>query len=216
MSELNLSLYKLAEGGDLLELFEMQAEEIAYRVLMACESLIAEGQEEVHFQSKRVQTLKADLERLKDYCQRCMELIDWKPGKPRKLEGRSGYLLLKANGGRPAVEVTDEGLVPDELCTVTVMMRPSHWKDIKPMINQGPLASMTIGPRVPSLSLIAEALSQPCVECAGAGEKCCNPDHTRPTDCTERCRTCNYCGGSGKNSVPGARLKPQGAHVEVK
>ena len=67
-------------------------------------------------QSKRGQHLKADLERLKDYCQRCMELIDWKPGKPRKLEGHSGAIYLKGNGGRPGVEVYDDSLVPDELC----------------------------------------------------------------------------------------------------
>ena len=73
-----------------------------------------------------------------------------------------------------------------------------------------------VGPRVPSLSLISARLSEACVECEGAGEKCCNPDHSRPTDCGEACRVCRYCGGSGKASVPGCRLKGVGSHVECR
>ena len=138
MSELNLSLYHLAEGGDLLELFEMRAEaeaacsEIgiqgealddamhglavineqiaAYMAALPAkvdsvrhvwkriEVLIQEAADEVKFQSKRGQHLKEDLERLKDYCHRCMELIEWKPGKPRKLEG--AFRLSAAEGQR--------------------------------------------------------------------------------------------------------------------
>ena len=82
------------------------------------------------FQQERSAHLKADLERLKDYCQRCMELIEWKPGKPRKLEGHSGAIYLKGNGGRPGVEVYDESLVPDDLCTVTVTMPMDVWKNL--------------------------------------------------------------------------------------
>ena len=136
---MNSSLYHLAEGGDLLELFEIRAEmeaelraveasdpEVAevgrenIRVIdeqiaayMAAlptkvdkvrhvwkriEVLIQEAADEVKFQSKRGQHLKADLERLKDYCQRCMELIEWKPGKPREAGG--AFRLSAAEGQR--------------------------------------------------------------------------------------------------------------------
>ena len=247
MSDLNLSLYHLAEGGDLLELFEMRAEALvesdkilaaagpessdygdalgdvkvideqitAYMAALPAkvdsvrhvwkriEVLITEAADEVKFQSKRGQHLKADLERMKDYCQRCMELIEWKPGKPRKLEGRSGYLLLKGNGGRPAVEVYDESLVPDDLCTVTVTMNATSWAILSSDDAYGPALRKCQAPRVPSLSLIAARLSERCEHCDGA-----------PAVGTKD--ECQFCGGSGKASVPGARLKEPGSHVECK
>ena len=60
-----------------------------------------------------------------------METIPFPAGKPKKLEGRTGALYLKANGGKQAVEVTDESLVPDELCTVTVTMTLTYWTQMR-------------------------------------------------------------------------------------
>ena len=247
MSELNLSLYHLAEGGDLLELFEMRAEAKAHvddefhgdmgdnekyldalqdlqvldeqiaaymaalpakvdsvrHVWKRIEVLIAEAAAEAKFQQARDQHLKADLERLKDYCQRCMELIEWKPGKPRKLEGRSGYLLLKGNGGRPAVEVYDESLLPDELCTVTVTLLASEW-------HRGTnLRTINVGPRTPNLSLISARLSEVCLAPGCRDGIWHHPELAEDAPCPE-------CGGSGKQSVPGGRLKEPGTHVECK
>ena len=261
MSELNLSLYHLAEGGDLLELFEMRAEaerciadakqedvesrdaaiddlvvldkqiELYMAALPAkvdsvrhvwkrIEVLIQEAADEVKFQSRRGQHLKADLECLKDYCQRCMELIEWKPGKPRKLEGRSGYLLLKGNGGRPAVEVYDERLIPDELTTKTITLSPLVWQEILNAVCDAPrptadrvMALMRDGvkesARLPSLSLISARLSEACQRCGGSGLVPIVDDNAEHDTCSE-------CGGSGKASVPGARLKEPGSHVECK
>lgn len=254
MSALNLSLYHLAEGGDLLELFEMRAdaqrhvaelesipanadvhaeavrdivvldEQITLymaalptkvdkvrAVWRRIETLIDEAAAEVKFQSKRVQHLKADLERLKDYCQRSMELIEWPANRPRKLMGRSGYLLLKRNGGRPAVEVYDETLVPDDLCTVTVTTSVNAWIAMAQRCTIDPAGSevVKVGPRVTSLSLISEALQKPCAVCGGDGN-CERGHHPHKWD------DCKECGGSGRQSVPGARLKPVGQHCEVK
>jgi hypothetical protein len=259
MSELNLSLYKLAEGGDLLELFEMRAEaqqlvtdagpvatwpdgicqaaedlkvldeQIALymaalpakvdgvrAVWRRIEVLIQEAADEVKFQSRRGQHLKADLDRLKDYCQRCMELIEWPAKKPRKLEGRNGYLLLKVNGGRPAVEITDESMLPNECKTVTVTFTVPRWYEVLDSIDMVGVTGVTIGPVLPSLSLIAEALSQQCLARCDQG-RILNParDLNAPID-ENTVIDCPECGGSGKRSVAGARLKPQGAHVECK
>lgn len=246
MSELNLSLYHLAEGGDLLELFEMRAEAerhiaelgpslggaieytealhdlsvlddhiAAYMAALPAkvdsvrhvwkriEVLIQEAADEVKFQQKRSAHLKADLERLKDYCERCMELIEWKPGKPRKLEGRSGYLLLKGNGGRPAVEVYDESLVPDELTQVSVQMSGIAWKELLALAGAEPNYASAKVTRSPWLSLIAARLSERCEHCDGA-----------PAVGTKD--ECQFCGGSGCGVVPGARLLPLGQHVECK
>ena len=251
MSELNLSLYHLAEGGDLLELFEMRAEMEASRltavgsepaeitrqievvdeqiaaymaalpakvdsvrhVWKRIEVLITEAADEVKFQSRRGQHLKEDLERLKDYCQRCMELIEWKPGKPRKLEGHSGAIYLKGNGGRPAVEVYDESLVPDDLCTVTVTMNATSWAILASDDAYGSALRKCQAPRVPSLSLISARLSEACPKCAGL--PMCR-DSQKFGNLMQVDVTCSECGGSGKASVPGARLKPVGQHIECK
>ena len=262
MSELNLSLYHLAEGGDLLELFEMRAEALvesdkimaaagpessdygdalgdvkvideqitAYMAALPAkvdsvrhvwkriEVLIQEAADEVRFQSKRGQHLKADLERLKDYCHRCMELIEWKPGKPRKLEGHSGAIYLKGNGGRPAVEVYDESLVPDELCTVTVTLRADSIWTRRIALDDDTVARF--GPRVPAVSLISARLSEACPKCEGRGQGTVvlTEEQMRtihPEAVATLCR-CLECGASGKQSVPGARLKEPGTHVECK
>ena len=249
MSELNLSLYHLAEGGDLLELFEMRAEaeaacsEIgiqgealddamhglavideqiaAYMAALPAqvdkvravwkriEVLIQEAADEAKFQQARGQHLKEDLERLKDYCHRCMELIEWKPSKPRKLEGHSGAIYLKGNGGRPAVEVYDESLLPDDLCTITVTMNATSWAILASDDAYGPALRKCQAPRVPSLSLISARLSEACQRCGGSGLVPIVDDNAEHGNCRE-------CGGSGKASVPGARLKPVGQHVECR
>lgn len=109
-----------------------------------------------------------------------------------------------------AVEITDESLVPEEFCTVTVTMNAAAWNSIGRTV--GPtwlLEQMPRVPvRVPSLSLIAAALEKPCpAQCIRgiAVDSGIGPDEV-----------CPECGGSGWQSVPGARLAERGSHVEVK
>ena len=259
MSELNLSLYHLAEGGDLLELFEMRAEALvesdkilaaagpessdygdalgdvkvideqitAYMAALPAkvdsvrhvwkriEVLIQEAADEAKFQQARGQHLKADLERLKDYCQRCMELIEWKPGKPRKLEGHSGAIYLKGNGGRPAVEVYDESLLPEEFKRITVTMSLDLWMQYGTAAFSG--LEVEIKPWPPSLSMISARLSEACKGRGCDQGKILNPeqDLNAPID-ENTVINCPECGGSGKASVPGARFKDPGSHVECK
>lgn len=99
------------------------------------------------------------------------------------------------------VEITDEALVPEELCMITVTMPFPLWialvtrKDFN-MRDFAEPGSVKESPRVPSLSLIAEALQKPCPSCDGSG--CMSG--------IESIR-CAECGGSGKQSVPGARFR---------
>jgi rRNA maturation protein Nop10 len=225
-----LSLYKLQD--DLLQLFEMRGDaereddngeslavmdaaiaeymealpqkvDSVRAVWRRIETLIGEAKAEMQFQAQRAKYLQNDLGRLKDYVQRVMELREWPAGKPRKLEGRTGALLLKGNGGRPAVEISDESLIPDELQVVTVQMPWSIWKLTVSRCGDEALSALAScglkESRAPSLSLIAEQLNRPCKEC-----------HNLPM------QSCPECGGSGKQSVPGARFAPVGQHVECK
>ena len=139
------------------------------------------------------------LDRLKSMVQFAMESFEWRAGKPRVIEGKTCKLYLKRNGGRPAVEISDESLVPDEFCTVTVAMNAISWAILARDDVYGPALSKVRALRAPSLTLIAEQLSRNCEACGGDGN----------FDCPE-------CGGTGKQSVPGARFAPVGQHVECR
>ena len=183
-----------------------------------CDLMAAAAKEEAELQAARSKAWKNRLDRLKDMVKLVMETIPFPEGKPKKLEGRTGALYLKANGGKQAVEIHDESMVPDELCTVTVTMPLSLWDRNCVFLNQNHLLlrrelgeKAKIGQRVPSLSLIAERLNGKCEACEGRG-------HPRDPVFEEHISpdTCSECGGSGRQSVPGARFAPVGQHVECK
>lgn len=161
----------------------------------------------------RRDAMRKRLESLKTRVQFVMEGMAWPEGKPRKLEGARHTIYLKANGGRPGVEITDEALVPDELCTVSVTMPADIWRRVSISLaaftdSEDVFTRMISSVRsAPSLTLIAEALGKPCAKCRGTGNW-----HEIGADNA----LCADCGGSGKQSVPGARLKPVGQHVEVR
>lgn len=182
-----------------------------------CELMRDAAKEEARVQSDRSKAWASRLDRLKETCRSVMETIPFPTGKPRKLEGRTGSLTLKANGGKQAVEVTDESLVPDELCMATVMMSAALWKDFMSRVldnlSHNPAALRLVGGMkviyAPSLSLIGEALQGKCGPCSGTGS-------VRVNGARVDMRTCPECGGSGHQSVPGCRLSPRSNHVECK
>ena len=169
-----------------------------------CELMASAAKEEAEVQAARSKAWKDRLDRLKDMVKLVMETIPFPENKPKKLEGRTGALYLKANGGKQAVEIHDESLVPDELCTVNVTMTQTQWMRLTPTKEYPHDAK--VGPRVPSLSLIAERLahSLKCTRCAGNGNLIIQGI------------VCDECGGSGRQSVPGARFAERGNHVEVR
>jgi len=174
-----------------------------------CELMRDAAKAEAETQAQRAKAWASRLDRLKETCRSVMETIPFPTGKPRKLEGRTGSLLLKANGGKQAVEISNESMVPDELCTVTVTM-PWGMLQLIQIVDDEP-EGCRIGPRTPSLSLIGEALQRKCEACEGRGHQR-DPvfeEHISPD-------TCGECGGSGHQSVPGCRLSPRSNHVECK
>ena len=172
-----------------------------------CELMRDAAKEEARVQSDRSKAWGARLDRLKATCALVMESIPFPAGKPKKLEGRTGALYLKANCGKQAVEVTDESLVPDELSSFTCAFSGANNSVLLRYLRS--LSEIDAGIRVsrtPSLSLIGEALGKPCVDCNGYGTKGGAKDDP----------VCPGCGGSGHQSVPGARLAERGNHVECK
>lgn len=166
--------------------------------------------DEVKRQQDRKRVALAQLDRLKTGVQCVMEMMPWREGKPRKIEGQRGALYLKANGGKQAVEITDEALVPDEYCTVTVTMPQPLWDRIAATSGEDFIGTR-VGSRVPSLSAIAAALEKPCPECHGLPLA----RDSRALTGAQVEVTCRACGGTGKAGVPGARLAARGQHVEV-
>jgi len=141
----------------------------------------------------------------------------------RKVQTASGSLMIRGNGGLEPLVITDAALLPDEYCTVQVRINAALWAEIRRHVaecGRPGLAAMELSltsEREPSNALIRAELAKPCENCEGRGEmECLNEDHTRPTDCSEKCRTCQYCGGSGKRSVPGCRLDPRSESLVVR
>lgn len=79
-------------------------------------------------ESAKVVTNRID--RLKEMIKTVMQSMPWPEGKPRKLEGTTGTLLLKANGGRAAVTVTDVSMVPVEFCDYRGFITGKAWSKI--------------------------------------------------------------------------------------
>lgn len=161
---------------------------------------------EAEVQHQRAKSYERALTVLKSAVQVTMEEMEWREGKPRKLEGKTGSISLKGNGGKEPVVITDESLIPDQFCTVTVKMPFEMWKSAAVLMSEEFIGS-SVGPRVPSLTLIGEALNRPCGDCQGKGLLGFG---------LPGMGACTSCGGSGRQGVPGAVLGQRGAHVECK
>lgn len=171
-----------------------------------CETMIEAAKRERDAQNTRIQTWTGRLDRLKRTCCMVMESMPWRESaRSKKLEGRTGALLLKADGGKQAVEITDEALIPDEFKRVTVTLSRSAWLS---MVKEGVYAVSESF----NLSAINDALAKPCSQCEGVSDVVDSVTGEKYRVAS----TCSACGGTGKNGVPGARLVPRGNHVECK
>lgn len=170
---------------------------------------------EADVMKNRAQVADRQMTVLKSAIQVTMEEMEWREGKPRKLEGKTGSISLKGNGGRQPVVITDEGLIPDECCRAVVTMPFHDWQEIRRFVASGSptvygryLEQFATIKREVSLTAIATQLEQPCKACQGNGNYLGQK--------FEGVQGCPSCGGSGKNGVAGAILAPRSCHVEVK
>lgn len=159
----------------------------------------------------RAQAFDRQLTVLKSALLVTLEEMEFRAGKPRKVEGKTGSISLVGNGGRQPVVITDEALVPDEYRTVTIKMNAELWRKICAALPD--LAGMQECRKEPNLTTIYNALQEPCKRCNGITFVNV-PDFWLKGN-TEDVQ-CSACGGSGKQGVPGAVLAPLGSHVRVK
>lgn len=212
-----------AQSAELMDQLRVIDEQIAEYVKAEIRKADGIGHHWRHFklmgdaaraEAKRLSALAdgwdARLDRLKAMCLHVMEQFEWRAGKPRVIEGKVTKLYLKGNGGKQAVDITDESMVPDEYKLVTVTMSLPQWNSLLKVANGSgvPGAKACV---VSSLSLIGAALDRNCEVCGGTGGPCDLSEYGGGEN-----EPCPACGGSGKCGVPGARLLERGQHVECR
>lgn len=167
--------------------------------LKHCAMMEGTAKEEAAAQAERARVWKERAARLKRACQATMET--YTGGERKKLEGRAGVILLKGNGGRQAVTVSDPEMIPEECCDYVGAIPGPVWLKIAAHFEE--LADVKLM-RTPRSALIYEALQRKCEVCDGDGKGLFSED------------ACPACGGSGMAGVPGAHLEPRGQHIEIK
>ncbi len=183
----------------------------------------AAATEEARVQSARAKAIEANLNALKSAVQITMEEMPWVAGKTRKLEGRLGALYLKGNGGRRAVTITDEAMVPDEFCVYEGRIRGDIWNALLLVAKTVARSNGASGDalledldslqmlRLPSISTLYDALTEKCQTCADMDLIVYDAEGSEVAGAS-----CASCGGSRLAGVPGAYLAPLGSHVEVR
>ena len=102
--------------------------------------------------TNRAMILQSRADRVKELVKGCMETLGAK-----RFESAMGYFLLRGNGGAQPVTITDESLVPDELCQVRVTMSWAQWMDSGIAAFEG--TDVEVGPREPRKGLIGKLLA---------------------------------------------------------
>jgi hypothetical protein len=167
--------------------------------LKHCAMMEDAAKEEAAAQAERARRWKERSARLKRACQAVMETFTG--GERKKIEGRTGAIILKGDGGRQAINISDPLMIPEEYCDYVGAIPGVLWREIVAQFEA--VASVKLM-RTPRAALIYEALQAKCEACGGDGKAPFSPE------------ACQACGGTGKAGVPGAQLKPRGAHIEVK
>ena len=93
--------------------------------LKHCDMMAREAKAEAATQAERARLWEARADRVKLMCAAVME----KAGA-KKLEGRTGVIRLKGNGGLVPLEVTDPAAVPNECCRYVGWISAELWTKI--------------------------------------------------------------------------------------
>jgi len=146
-----------------------------------CELVANAAKEEAAVQTERQRIWEARRARVMEMARVTMEMAGLK-----RLEGRTGSLLRKANGGVQPVDVSNPEMLPEEYADVTVKMPLDVWTELCEAMDAMPIWE-SVGPACPASA------------CHVA------PNLTRIRETLLR--------GEG---VPGASLRPRGEHLECK
>ncbi len=185
--------------------------------LRHCSIMKAVAKQEARRLSDLSETWEAREQRLKDLCQVIMETFGAK-----RLDGNTGSLLLKGNGGKQPVRIDSPELVPDEFCTLNISVNKATWAAFQERLEADSNSRLALsalissqsfhGDSEPRKSLIEAELQKPCPNCIGG----VMPSGVVIVPLTPVEQPCSACGGSGKRGVPGCTLEPRGVHLEVK
>lgn len=150
------------------------------------------------------------IEHLKHFVRFVMEGMEWDEGKVRKLEGKTGSLILKLDGGKPAVEITNESLLPAALKTITIKVNAAVWDAFQTECQECSRSMAVALSRLMASENFYGLIEINKARIAAALEKAC------PGCGGNEIVPCQLCGGSGKAVVPGARFAERGSSVIVK
>lgn len=156
------------------------------------------------------------VEYLKGCCLMAMAIL-----QKKKLEGLTGAIVAKGNGGLQALTIYDEGLLPSLCKTLSIQVNLAEWERFANECNQMAQSMQVALSRLmtsqcfqseimPDNRAIRKALEKPCDICEGRGKGYGDPNQGIAGP------SCKACDGTGKARVPGARLEPRGTHIEVK
>jgi hypothetical protein len=160
--------------------------------LMHCKLMAEAARAERAAMEARVRIWEARESRLKGICISALDAADKK-----RVEGKTGSLSVRGNGGLQPLVVDQPEMVPDEVCVWVGTVGPAVWKRIQMLAITDPATKLE---RQPSNAAIREALGKPCPECGAL---------PAPSD------ACQTCGGTGTMGVPGAHLEPRGRCLVV-
>ena len=154
-------------------------------------------------------------ERAKRLKEICMAVMDRRGVK--RLEGQSGVLRIQVNGGKVALKITNEGLVPEEYVGYHGYISSTAWRILRSLIsaNAWDLWSGRQDvqmERRPMQEAMRKILETKCPKCEGMkmfseiGPFVPDPNGAIP---------CEDCGGTGHMLVPGAELEERGQQLRV-
>jgi hypothetical protein len=161
--------------------------------LMHCKVMADAARTERAAMEARVRLWEARESRLKGMCITALDAAEKK-----RVEGKTGSLSVRGNGGLQPLVVDQPEMVPDEVCVWAGKVGPAVWRKIQMLAITDPETKLD---RQPSNAAIREALGKPCPECGAL---------PAPSD------ACQTCGGTGTMGVPGAHLEPRGRCLVVK
>lgn len=179
------------------------------------EMMVAAAEAEAAKQKARAEAWQGRIDRLKAACKYVMETMPWQVGKTRRIDGSTGSLVLKTNGGKQAVTITKPELVPEELVQYDGQIAGAAMESLRALVTSAHGLQNWVQwrsrrdvqiERIPHRGWIGEALGRQCDDCNGYGTK--GGEKGDPK--------CEACDGDGRARVPGAHLEPRGSHVEVK
>ncbi len=182
-----------------------------------CEDMSAAARKESATLAERARAWEGRLDHLKSILASILGEMEWREGRPKKLEGRTGSIGLRGSGGLQPLNIYQPELLPKEFQKVTVEMNLEAWEAVSEAMaewdatcpEEPPSFTARVISTAPDKDAIRRELEKPCDQCGGEGGGRIDGDNSPMV-------ICGCCYGTGRASVPGARLEPRSQSVIIK